>query len=214
MARVIAVAGLALLVERELSGGRPGADDNASGIGVTARLACEPLQRPLASTRVVLLICGCEESGLLGAQAFLREHDTEDWLFVNFDSVGGPGTLRYIPHDGIVQKWGADPALLGIAGRIAQDRPTSAWRGPTAPSGSPTTPRPSCRARRSLAHLRRRRRRGHPQLPPVHRQASRQRRPRGGLRRALRRRAASARRRSIAARPMRGKWTSRIGFHA
>ncbi len=124
VARMTAVANLALLLERELRGvDVPGANDNASGIAVTSRLAVELVQRPLASTRVVLLICGCEESGLLGAQAFLRENDTDGWLFVNFDSVGGPGTLRFIRREGIVQKWDADPALLEIAGRIARDRP-------------------------------------------------------------------------------------------
>jgi hypothetical protein len=71
----------------------------------------------------VLLITGCEEAGLLGAQAFLRAHDTSGWLFVNFDNVGGPATLRYIRREGLVQKWDADPALVAIAERIRADRP-------------------------------------------------------------------------------------------
>lgn len=124
VARGVLAAGLAVLAERELRGQDvPGANDNASGVGVSAQLACECLERPLRSTRLLLLITGCEESGLLGAQAFLREHDTQGWLFVNFDSVGGPAPLRYVARDGMIQKWDADPALLRIAGRIAENRP-------------------------------------------------------------------------------------------
>ncbi len=124
LSRVFIATGLALLLERELRGEDvPGANDNASGVGVTAQLATECAQRPLTSTRIVLLMTGCEEAGLLGAQAFLRTHDTDGWQFVNFDSVGGPATLRYITREGLVQKWDADPALCSIAERIAARRP-------------------------------------------------------------------------------------------
>jgi len=123
-ARLLVAAGAALLAERELRGEDvPGANDNASGVAVVAELALELAAEPLPSTRVIALMTGCEESGLLGAQAFLRSRDTSGWLFVNFDSVGGPGTLRYARREGIVQKWDADPALIEIAERIAAERP-------------------------------------------------------------------------------------------
>jgi len=70
--RALSVAGLALLAEREVRGQDvPGANDNASGAGVAVQLAAERLGSPLESTRLVVLVCGCEESGLLGARAFL-----------------------------------------------------------------------------------------------------------------------------------------------
>ncbi len=122
--RAILALGGALLIEREVRGvDSAGANDNASGAAVVAELASELAAAPLESTRVVVLMAGCEEAGLLGAQAFLRSRDTAGWLFVNVDSVGGPGTLRYLTREGIVQRWGADPALVSIASRVAAGRP-------------------------------------------------------------------------------------------
>jgi len=122
--RVILAAGAAVLVERELRGAdSPGASDNASGAAVVAEMASELAASRLESTRVVVLMTGCEEVGLLGMQSFLRSRDTAGWLFVNVDSVGGPGDLRYLPREGIVQKWDADPGLVGIADRVAAADP-------------------------------------------------------------------------------------------
>src|SRR5918995_1296988 len=78
--------------------------------------------RAIVAVGLVLLI-GCEESGLLGMQSFLRTRDTTDWLFVNFDSVGGPATLRFLRREGIFKKWDADAGLTGIAEEIADRRP-------------------------------------------------------------------------------------------
>jgi hypothetical protein len=44
-------------------------------------------------------------------------------MFLNFDSVGGPATLRFIRREGIVREWGADPGLLAIAERLAGNDP-------------------------------------------------------------------------------------------
>jgi Peptidase family M28 len=123
-ARTVVLAGLALLAERELRGQDvPGANDNASGVAVAVELAAEVAAAPLASTRLVFLATGCEESGLQGSQAFLDTHDTERWLFLNFDSVGGPATLRYLPREGVARTWPADAGLLALAERIATERP-------------------------------------------------------------------------------------------
>lgn len=123
-ARAIAAAGLALLAERELRGADvPGASDNASGVAVAAGLMLEHADRRLESTRLVFLATGCEESGLLGMQAFLHEHDTSGWLFLNVDSVGGPGTVRYLAREGVLQRWPADPRMLAVAERVARRRP-------------------------------------------------------------------------------------------
>ena len=123
-ARAVLAAGLGLVIERELRGEDvPGASDNASGVAVVAELALELASSPLENTRVVVLMTGCEESGLLGAQAFLRSRDTADWLFLNVDSVGGPATLRYTLHEGLATKWDCDPALAAIADAVARRRP-------------------------------------------------------------------------------------------
>ena len=92
-------------------------------MAVVAELALELAAEPLEHTRVVALMTGCEEAGLLGAQAFLRSRDTSGWLFLNVDNVGGPATLRYTLHEGLATKWDCDPGLVAIAERIASDAP-------------------------------------------------------------------------------------------
>jgi Peptidase family M28 len=123
-ARAILAVGLGLIVERELRGEDvPGASDNASGVAVVAELALELGAEPLDHTRVVALMTGCEEAGLLGAQAFLRSRDTSGWLFVNVDNVGGPATLRYTLREGLATKWDCDPGLVSIAAGISSHAP-------------------------------------------------------------------------------------------
>jgi len=124
VARGLCLLGLVVLAERELRGvDVPGANDNASGAAVATALAAEIAASPLGSTRVVLLLNGCEEAGVLGAQAFLRSRDTRDWLFLNFDGVGAPATLRFLPAEGLLRRWPADPGLSAIAERLSADRP-------------------------------------------------------------------------------------------
>ena len=123
-ARAILAVGLGLIVERELRGEDvPGASDNASGVAVVAELALELAAEPPDHTRVVAVMTGCEEAGLLGAQAFLRSRDTSGWLFVNVDNVGGPATLRYTLREGLATKWECDPGLVSIAAGISADAP-------------------------------------------------------------------------------------------
>jgi hypothetical protein len=123
-ARLALAAGLGLLAERELRGvDVPGANDNASGTGAVVQLACECAVAGLETTRLAVLVTGCEEAGMLGSRAFLDAHDTEGWLFLNFDGVGAPATLRYLPDEGIGVTWPADPALIGLAERVRAERP-------------------------------------------------------------------------------------------
>ena len=66
---------------------------------------------------------GCEESGLLGVQSFLRSRDTSSWLFLNFDNVGGPATLRYLRREGVFRMWDADPGLVSVAASARRSAP-------------------------------------------------------------------------------------------
>jgi hypothetical protein len=133
--RLVLAAGGALLAERELRGEDvPGANDNASGVAVVAELALELAARPLERTRVVILMSGCEESGLVGAQAFLRSRDTSDWLFLNVDTVGR-GVLHYLPSEGIVQKWDSYAGLVSVAEGVAAELPETGLRRAEVPIG-------------------------------------------------------------------------------
>src|SRR5205085_7230497 len=81
-------------------------------------------------------VCSSDlEAGLLGARAFLDGHDTEHWLFLNFDGVGAPATLRYLPREGIGRTWPADTALIGLAERVRAERPELGLEPLDAPTG-------------------------------------------------------------------------------
>jgi Peptidase family M28 len=131
----VLLAGLGLLVERELRGSDvPGANDNASGVATVATLATELQADPLSSTRVVCLFTGGEEAGLLGADAFVREleeraEDWRSWLFLNFDGVGAPATLRFLREEGVLSKWPADAHLARIAEELSEREPDLGLEG-------------------------------------------------------------------------------------
>jgi hypothetical protein len=131
----VLIAGLGILLERELRGADvPGANDNATGVAAVATLGSELHDEPLTSTRVVCLFTGCEEAGVLGADAFVRELEAgpEDWrsrLFLNFDGVGAPATLRFLRQEGVLSKWPADAHLARIAQEISERRPELGLEG-------------------------------------------------------------------------------------
>jgi len=131
----VLVAGLGMLIERELRGvDVPGANDNSSGVATVATLAGELHADPLASTRVVCLFTGCEEAGVLGADAFVREleageEDWRSWTFINFDGVGAPATLRFLRREGVLTKWPADAHLARLAQEVSERRPELGLEG-------------------------------------------------------------------------------------
>ena len=134
--RALCALGLALLAERELRGvDVPGANDNASGVGAVVELAGEVAAAPLRTTRLAVLVCGCEEAGLLGARAFLDTHDAADWLFLNFDGIGCPATLRYLPQEGVGRTWPADRGLMAVAERVRAEHPELGLEQADAPIG-------------------------------------------------------------------------------
>jgi hypothetical protein len=133
---------LALLLERELRGQDvPGANDNASGAAVAAQLAAECAAEPPEHTVVRLLVTSCEESGLLGAQAYARAHAAEAarTTFLNFDSVGGDVPLTYLLREGsATQTRPASPRLVELAAAIARRRPELALVPARTTPGLPT----------------------------------------------------------------------------
>ena len=136
ISRLLMAAGVGVLAERELRGqDTPGANDNASGTAVVAELALEAANEPPGSTRIVVLMTGCEEAGLLGMRAFLRSRDTGGWLFLNVDNVGGDVPLQFLPREGIGRTWDADPDLRAIAADVAERRPELGLREAAGPVG-------------------------------------------------------------------------------
>lgn len=133
---------LAALAERELRGSDvPGANDNASGAAVAMQLAAECAASPLEHIEVDLLITGCEESGLLGAQAYARRHRLRSaaTTFLNFDTVGGPAPLTYILREGSATlSRPASKRLVNMLESIAQRRPDLGLSAARTTPGLPT----------------------------------------------------------------------------
>lgn len=129
----VLIGGLGILIERELRGvDVPGANDNASGVAAVATLATELHANPLADTRVICLFTGCEEAGVLGAEAFARDTEPAElrsWTFLNFDGVAAPATLRFLREEGVLRKWPADAHLARIAQEISERRPELGLEG-------------------------------------------------------------------------------------
>jgi peptidase M28-like protein len=137
---------LAMLLERHLRGvDVPGASDNASGAAVALQLAAECAAAPLAHTEVDVLVTGCEESGILGAQAYARRHTLRaaETTFVNFDTVGGDVPLTYIMREGTgAVTRPASPRLVRLLEEIAGRRPDLGLERADTTPGLPTDATP------------------------------------------------------------------------
>ncbi len=103
----------------------PGANDNASGIGVILTTAERLMNQPLRRTRVWALLTDCEETGAWGMRAFLDQHAEEagrDALYVILDQVGA-GELRILTRDGLIFKHATHPQALEWARRALRSQP-------------------------------------------------------------------------------------------
>ncbi len=83
-------AGLSLDVYRGAT--VPGASDNATGVAAVIELARRLAADPLAHTEVRVLLSGCEESGMGGMAAWMRDHgrrlDPARTLVLGLDTLG------------------------------------------------------------------------------------------------------------------------------
>jgi hypothetical protein len=97
----------------------PGANDNASGVGVTLGLAARLAEEPLSHTEVRLAFTGCEEVAAYGVAAFLDAHAPElgdDAVYLILDQVG-VGQLMVLTSDGLILKRKTHPRALALARR-------------------------------------------------------------------------------------------------
>lgn len=80
----------ALSLEQALRSPVPGANDNATGVAAVLALLERFAAGPLPDTEVVGALVGCEESGMLGARAFLQRHsfDPATTLVICLDTLG------------------------------------------------------------------------------------------------------------------------------
>ncbi len=114
-----------LMIHRELFGKyTPGANDNASGVGVLLSLAETLGKQPLENTETWFLATGCEEVGMVGMLSFLREHKDEmkEAYLLNLDNVG-IGDIKYITAEGMLKSYPSHQELVSIAQKIASSHP-------------------------------------------------------------------------------------------
>lgn len=88
--RRLSLALAALSLEQAFRKPVPGANDNATGVAAVLALLERYAASPLEHTEVVGALVGSEESGMLGAHAFLKRHafDPATTLVVSLDTLG------------------------------------------------------------------------------------------------------------------------------
>jgi hypothetical protein len=121
--------GCSILMSLDVARGAtvPGASDNATGVAAVLALVERYAREPLPGTELVALFPGCEESGMGGMAAWLREEgaalDPQTTLVLGLDTLGAgepvlvagegpPRTVRYREADLALVDRAADRAGL------------------------------------------------------------------------------------------------------
>lgn len=119
---LVHLSGLVITLRVDGTPYSPGANDNASAVGVVLTMAEWLAERPLDHTELWFLFSGCEEVGCYGMRAFLDEYGDQlgqDACFIDFEMVaqGIPGVLE---KEGILTQYRYDPALIKVAEEAAK----------------------------------------------------------------------------------------------
>ena len=126
VAALMEIFALAMSLHADFTPFSPGANDNASGVGVALELAAQLVAQPLKNTQVWLAFTGCEETAAYGIAAFLDAHAAElgpDAVYMIIDQVG-KGRLEYLTSDGLVIKHPTHPQALALARQAAHTLPS------------------------------------------------------------------------------------------
>jgi len=124
-AGLVQVFALLLCLHADRTPFSPGANDNASGVGVALALAQHVAQSPLEHTETWLVFTGCEEASAYGICAFLDGYTSQLGdrpVFLMLDQVG-VGRLQYLSSDGLIRKHATHPLALELAAQAIQDCP-------------------------------------------------------------------------------------------
>ena len=102
----------------------PGANDNGTGVILLLALARRLLAEPTASTRVILLSAGAEESFSEGMKAFAERHfdslPRESTFFLCVDTVGSP-RLAVLRGEGFARMYEYPPHALALIDGLAEE---------------------------------------------------------------------------------------------
>jgi Zn-dependent M28 family amino/carboxypeptidase len=102
----------------------PGANSNASGVGVLLALAEQLRGTPLQNTEVWMTCCGSHTSGGNGLRELLRRHsaDLSTAWFIGFEGVGVGDRLIVINREGWLRR-SVHPAVRDLIARAAAAHP-------------------------------------------------------------------------------------------
>ena len=105
----------------------PGANDNASGVGLALALAERLHANPLPHTEVWVVCCGSKEVGGEGLRALLAKYGEplRDAWFIGFEGVGVGDRLIYLTREGPLGR-SIQQAALDLVQRTASARPDQA----------------------------------------------------------------------------------------
>jgi len=116
---------LLLCLQAEFTPFSPGANDNASGVGVCLALAEELQDHPLKQTQVWFVFTDCEETGCDGMKYFLNDHGAElgeNAVFIILDEVGY-SDIKYLSADGLIVKHPTHPKAIELVQKAGEALP-------------------------------------------------------------------------------------------
>jgi hypothetical protein len=115
----------AMCLEADSTEFSPGANDNASAVGLILTLAYHLQNEPLDYSDVWFVCTGCEEVQHYGAIDFFRRHKAEfkDPKVVVFEMLGCAGPT-WLTKEGIVVPFLADQQLIQIAEQVSESIPS------------------------------------------------------------------------------------------
>lgn len=124
-AAVGAILLAAICIQADRTPFTPGANDNASAVGLILTLAEQFQKKPLQNTRVYLVCTGCEEVQHYGAMDFFHRHRPEmnNPKALVFEMLGCAGPA-WLTREGIIIPFYSHPGLTALAERLSRENPT------------------------------------------------------------------------------------------
>lgn len=116
---------LCITFQADMTPHTPGANDNASGVGVLLDLAERFAATPLANSELLIVATGCEEVGLQGALAYAAAHQEElkGTMYVAIDNIAGEDCGPcYITKETMLRAYPSDPKMIACADATASER--------------------------------------------------------------------------------------------
>jgi Peptidase family M28 len=125
-AMVVALIMLVLMLQADFTSYSPGANDNASGIGVVLSLAEQLAKNPLEHTKVWIVLTSCEEVGCYGSDEFIRKHRNTlgNAAWITIDTVGSyRGVPVFLSDETFLTTSKSDERLLRTMHEISLRHP-------------------------------------------------------------------------------------------